>query len=363
MSAPPARRRAGSFCGSVLGASAPPADAAADAADAAARPKPTTMPALVKIDGVPAWMRKDDLLTGYRPLLQSYELCLGSVFALHNQTLNIYSALCCIAWNAALGAMQWRQWQSIDAALIDAGFGAAPDAGVPFGQWVGAGAVPGSVYGWLLAHIVLRMLCWVASAGWHTLEAHSPAVAELWCTLDFLGIYTSFIGMGGNAINALCLATCAAPATRAALLGWGTLASCAAIGCSFTEWFRRDARVSGGVFGVVMASYVLPIAALGWGLPGSPLRFLVWSCTSAALGGACYLTRVPERFVKHRWLDVGAPSHSLWHWGNVPHDFFVLSFTWALSQLALRQGFACPAPAGAHPIAGPIADALGAWWY
>ena len=132
-------------------------------------------------------------------------------------------------------------------------------------------------------------------AAWHTLEAHSPAVADLWCTLDFLGIYTSFIGMGGNAINGLCLATCAAPATRAALLTWGTLASCAAISCSFTERFRSDARVSGGVFGVVMASYVIPITVLGWGLPGSPLRHLMWSCSSAAFGGLCYLTRVPER--------------------------------------------------------------------
>jgi len=79
--------------------------------------------------------------------------------------------------------------------------------------------------------------------------------------------------MGGNATNALCLATCASQTTRAALLCWGTLASCAAIGAFRAR--RPHRRL--------------------W-----PLRHLVRSCGSAARG-LCYLTRVTERFfVKRR---------------------------------------------------------------
>ena len=306
-------------------------------------------------------MRKPDILTGYRALCPNYGVCAASVFRLHNQTLNIFSAAFCVVINVLMGAAQWRAWLAIDARMVEDGFETATHTGQAASrQWVGSGAVPVSIYGWLLAHTVLRVLCWLASVGWHTLESHSPAVADLWCSLDYLGIYTSFIGMGGNCVNALCLGTCAAPATRLALLGWGTLCAVAAIGASCTELFRRDGRVSGGCFALVMFSYMVPIAVLGAGLPGSPLRFLAWSCSCAAVGGLCWFVRVPERFVKRNWLDVAAPSHSLWHWSNVPHDFFVLCFTWELSTLALRQGFACPvAP---HSIASSVADALGFWY-
>ena len=81
--------------------------------------------------------------------------------------------------------------------------------------------------------------------------------------------------MGGNATNALCLATCASQTTRAALLCWGTLASRAAIGA-----FRREE----GRIGVFGRCTTLCVRA-------APTR-----------GGLCYLTRVvTERFfVKRR---------------------------------------------------------------
>ena len=319
--------------------------------------------AMFTIKEVPAHLRQRDLLTGYQGPKSSAMQCLKGVLSVHNQTLNVWSALLLVAFNVCMGLAQWNAWRNIDAHLVQSGVRDS-DAGTPFGFWIGRGAVPGSLYAWLLAHIVLRALCWIFSAGYHILDSHeSRRLRDLWQTLDFLGIYTSFIGMGGNAINALCLATCAAPGTRVALLGCGTVFSCAAIAVSFTARFRADNRVCGGVFGIVMASYVLPITALGMGLPGAPLRHLVSSCTAAACGGLCFVARFPERFIK-RHCDIWAPSHSLWHWSNAPHDFFVLCFTWELSMLALTQGFACPAHSGAANSV--FADALalyGHWWY
>eukprot|EP00937_MAST-01D_sp_MAST-1D-sp2_P007838 g7838.t1 len=222
--------------------------------------------------------------------------------------------------------------------------------GLPFGQMAGWGAIPGSIYGWLIAHAVLRFACWLFSFAYHVLDAHQDGrVRDLAQTLDFVGIYTSFVGMGGNAINALCLSTCSSGTVRAALLGWGTCASCAAIAVSFTARFRADSRVCGGVFGLVMMSYVVPIAALGSGLPGAPLRHLVRSCSAAACGGICFVLRFPERIVKRRF-DVLAPSHSLWHWSNAPHDLFVSWFVWECTALALAQRFQCPPDAASSTL-------------
>ena len=93
------------------------------------------------IKQVPAHLRQQDLLTGYQGPKPSALHCLRGALSVHNQTLNVWSALCLVAFNVRMGMAQWDAWRDIDARLAQGGVRDA-DVGTPFGFWIGRGAVP-----------------------------------------------------------------------------------------------------------------------------------------------------------------------------------------------------------------------------
>jgi hypothetical protein len=119
---------------------------------------------LLGVSEVPEHMASNQfLLTGYRHETPSYRICLGSLFTLHNDTHNAWTALLLVVINISIGV-----------------FGAS--------TLIKQGA-PAGVIAWVIIHGVIRTFCWVASVGMHLLSSFSEEVSFLWNTLDFLGIY------------------------------------------------------------------------------------------------------------------------------------------------------------------------------
>jgi adiponectin receptor len=269
------------------------------------------------------YMQRQDLNTGYRRQAGSFILCIKSILQLHNNTMNIWSAFCCIVINIIMGTMQWNCLRAIDNVLAT--------------HYI---CIPSSVYFWLCTHTILRVLCWIASILWHIFEAHSESVSELWCTLDFIGIYISLWGMGCNAINILCLANCVSETLRFILLGTQTICVFGSVAMYLKKSYIQDNRSREFSFFIITILYYIPIFILGWNLQGAPLKYIVRSLCAIVVGCICYFSRFPESLIPY-YFDLVAPSHSLWHWCSIPHDIYLFCFTWEILNLALRGGFTC----------------------
>lgn len=114
---------------------------------------------------LPEWYQDNEyILTGFRPISNSYRTCLRSMFEIHNQTGNIYSHLLGSLW--MLGLAFWlNDYARTTYADI------SKDDYLVFGL-----CFMGSV------------TCFAVSAVYHTLSNHSCTTSEFCLKLDFLGI-------------------------------------------------------------------------------------------------------------------------------------------------------------------------------
>jgi len=247
---------------------------------------------LIKYVDLPQQWRNNPFVTGgYRFIpLEKWPLLIMSLFALHNETINIHTHLIpFILWLINLKSI------FNTSTIVD-----APE----------------------VAFISFALLCLFSSVLWHTMAgcAH-PKGMELCARIDYVGIgwlISASVGTVvyygfqhcrpdvGNAYLVCCLMTGIAGNTF-----------------PFFKWFdQTEYKHYRIAFFLSMAlTAAAPLATLAYlHSPRQMLAFInpVWpSITSYLIGLVFYATRIPECFLSERyshWLDwCGGGSHAIWH--------------------------------------------------
>eukprot|EP00164_Ancoracysta_twista_P004209 GFYU01005661.1.p1 GENE.GFYU01005661.1~~GFYU01005661.1.p1 ORF type:complete len:335 (-),score=75.79 GFYU01005661.1:186-1190(-) len=275
----------------------------------------------VGINSMPLYLQDNPfILTSYRKLVTTYSSCLLSCFFIHNETANIWSALSLAGLNFGLCL-----FALYNITLVSNVFSTAAFVG-------------------FLAHGLLRTFGWLFSFGMHTFKNCTKGTRDFWMTLDYVGIYMAFIGMGSNAVYLELY--CAPDALRNSLLFMGNMCALLAMRMSFSDEFRGQRWgivVRAAVFIVVVFAFCGPIMAVSLLRPRMHHSWLIALVLSEVLGGACYVLRFPERWFP-RTFDIWANSHVLWHYGNFGFDAGIFIFSYqCLTQLAAHD-FECTAP-------------------
>ena len=159
-----------------LTAASPPLIASSPISTNGEAPLPTAKQ-LLTFDQVPEWKQTNPhILTGYRPISNSYKVCLASWTFIHNETMNTYSHLLLVFPVAGI---------LLRSALVL--MGKVESLTAPRTEDI-------LVFG---VFFLGALACMGFSAAYHTLMCHSEAVANLTRQFDYIGItcliYGSFV--------------------------------------------------------------------------------------------------------------------------------------------------------------------------
>ncbi|THV06749.1 HlyIII-domain-containing protein [Dendrothele bispora CBS 962.96] len=246
---------------------------------------------LISYSDLPEQWRNNPFVTrGYRFIpIERWPLILMSLFAFHNEFLNIHTHL--------IPGLLW---------FLNS---------IPFVNPTGQADMPEKLF------MAFALLCLFSSAVWHTMAgcAH-PASMEFCARVDYVGIGWLISASVGTVVH---YGFQCHPTLGKYFLGLCFLTGLAGNIVPFTEWFNRpEYRGWRIVFFLTLAfSSLAPLATLEmlhsiretlhFMAPVSP------SLVSYLIGLAFYASHVPERFLPQTWsskLDiVGGGSHCIWH--------------------------------------------------
>ncbi|KAK7472932.1 inc metabolism membrane protein [Stygiomarasmius scandens] len=246
---------------------------------------------LISYSDLPEQWRNNPFVTrGYRFIpIERWPLILMSLFAFHNEFLNIHTHL--------IPGLLW---------LLNS---------IPFINPSGQADMPEQLF------MAFALLCLFSSVIWHTMAgcAHSASM-EFCARVDYVGIGWLISASVGTVVH---YGFQCHPALGNYFLGLCFLTGLAGNICPFTDWFNRaEYRGWRIVFFLSLAfSSLAPLATLAiLHSVREMLDFMapvVPSLVSYLIGLAFYASHVPERFLPQRWsskLDIiGGGSHCIWH--------------------------------------------------
>ncbi|KAG8214056.1 hemolysin-III related-domain-containing protein [Butyriboletus roseoflavus] len=242
------------------------------------------------VDLPPQWRNNRFVTRGYRFIpLEKWPLIIMSLFAWHNETLNIHTHL--------VPLMLW---------LINC---------IPLFNSSAPQDIPETAF------ITFALVCLFTSVIWHTMAgcAHHDGM-DLCARIDYVGI--------GWLISASIGTIVYYGFQCHPVLGKFFLACCFLIGVAgnafpFLKWFNDTAyrHVRVGVFLCMAFTAIAPLAVLAYlHSLRQVIEYInpVWpSLISYLIGLTFYVTNTPERFLSPRlshWLDwCGGGSHAIWH--------------------------------------------------
>ncbi|KIK61750.1 hypothetical protein GYMLUDRAFT_42791 [Collybiopsis luxurians FD-317 M1] len=259
------------------------------------------------------WKNNSFVTQGYRFIpIERWPLILMSLFAFHNEFLNIHTHL--------IPGLLW---------LVNC---------IPFMNPSGVEDVPEALF------MTFAIMCLFSSAVWHTMSgcAHCPSM-EFCARVDYVGIGWLISASVGTVVHYGF--QCYPKLGKMFLVGClltGLLGS----SCPFMQWFN-EVRYRGWriVFFLSLAFFSLaPLAGLAiMHSPKAMFSFIspvVPSLISYVVGLVFYATHIPERFIPERWsrhLDkIGGGSHAIWH------CFIVLAVAQHKAAIRMmKEGIAC----------------------
>ncbi|KAI1345275.1 hemolysin-III channel protein Izh2 [Xylariaceae sp. FL0016] len=245
-------------------------------------------------DDLPPWRRDNAyILSGYRPDSHSYLGSLRSVFALHNESVNIWTHLLgCLGFPLA-GLWLWK--------LVAPRYASASDADVLVFAcfFAGAGA------------------CLGMSATFHCLSNHSESVARWGNKLDYSGIVCLIVG---SYVVALYYALFCLPSLMTVYL-YGIFSL--GLGCGIVSWvdqfrmphwrpYRTAVFVGLGISGVIPICHGLTIYGYKSLNERMGLNLVLLQGFLYILGAFLYAVRWPERSFP-RTFDIWFSSHQIFH--------------------------------------------------
>lgn len=255
---------------------------------------PPVVKKLLHWDDLPHWQRDNrHILTGYRPASSSFLLSFQSLAYIHNETVNIYSHLLpsMLAVPAALQLYRELALRYETACRPDL---------VAFGCFF-AGAA----------------FCLGMSATYHTIVNHSPTVARIGNTLDYVGIVGLIVG---SFVPSVYYGFYCIPALQrlywTMICGIGFLCCCVSVIPQFRtpRWrpFRAAMFVGMGLSAVFPVIHGLQMYGVEQMTRLIGLRWLLLQGFLYILGAGIYAARVPERLRPGKFDIVGS-SHQIFH--------------------------------------------------
>jgi adiponectin receptor len=261
------------------------------------------------------WRSNPYVIRGYRFIpIERWPLIIMSLFAFHNQTLNIHTHL-----------IPFIMWSVSFISVISSGTLAADGPGVAF--------------------TAFTLVCLFSSVLWHTMAGCAHPVGRDFCArVDYVGIGWLISASVGTLVyyGFQCY-----PYLGQIFLAFSLLIGIACNIFSFMDWFNtyeyRMWRIS--FFLALGFTTLAPLTTLIY-LHGTEQMFQFMnpvgpSIVSYLLGLGFYATQIPERFVVDKklahWLDsIGVGSHAIWH------VFIVLGMSQYKAAIErMRNGIGC----------------------
>ncbi|XP_075243032.1 adiponectin receptor protein-like isoform X2 [Convolutriloba macropyga] len=243
---------------------------------------------LIAHAALPEWLKDNDFLhQNHRPPIPCIATCFRSVFAIHSETVNI--------WTHLIGSL----------ILV----------GITFWFFVRPSNVP---YTWqkilvFLAFFLSAVACMTFSWLYHTLYCHSAQMSSLFSKLDYSGIAILILG---SFVPWLYYGFYCDQAHMMFYIGtMVVLSTCSIILCM---WDRMSSPVyrplRTGTFVALGLSGVVPFghSVLKHGLEHTKFPYLVTVALLYIGGALIYAFRVPERFLPGK-LDIWGHSHQIFH--------------------------------------------------
>lgn len=128
------------------------------------------LPRLLTKAQVPTWYKQAFIHSGYRPVTGSVRSCFASLGHVHNETVNVFSHLV-PATLALVGVFYMPSYLG---------------SRFPQASWVDQLV--------LALYLSTTVLCFTASALYHTLLCHSQCYFDLWVRIDYVAIILQILG-------------------------------------------------------------------------------------------------------------------------------------------------------------------------
>ncbi|GAA5949078.1 hypothetical protein JCM21900_004851 [Sporobolomyces salmonicolor] len=274
---------------------------------------------LLTFDQLAPWQKDNKFVrSGYRRLTRSYWKCLGTIFQVHNESVNIWThlfgsllAVFAVAYllldlSPTSSLSKERQGWYAPFAGIPYHFPHESQPSVTFAETVG-----------LALFLVSAAVCLGLSAFFHTFMAHSKEICHRWNRLDYVGIVVLISGTFPATTH---LGFFCDPHLRDTYIGLIYAAAAATIMVVISPHARTPAyrRMRTWLFISLGLSAVFPVghAVYRYGLEEASANIsLFWLVLGGALyiaGALLYAERCPERFAPGK-LDFFGSSHQIFH--------------------------------------------------
>ena len=249
---------------------------------------------VVSFDSLPSWLKDNEYLRhGYRPPMQSFSKCFGSIFRMHTETWNIWThlfgvvmfcviALCVYVFEMSkISLLPWYEQLIIGAFFLGA------------------------------------ILCLGFSFLFHTVSNHSEDVAHLFSRLDYSGI-TALIT--GSCIPCYYYVFYCESFSRylhivmLILLCFLCLSICLVKKFSTPEFrvMRVVLFIAFGFYSFIPGLQIVLQDGFAYANAAYPLSSLLQMASVYVSGAGLYAARIPERFFPGKF-DIWASSHQLFH--------------------------------------------------
>ncbi|KJZ73331.1 hypothetical protein HIM_07335 [Hirsutella minnesotensis 3608] len=245
-------------------------------------------------DDLPAWRRDNAFIrSGYRSVAGSYRRSLGSLFYLHNESVNIWSHLVGALFAAVAGLYLY--------CVIHPRYHSATGADVVVFSCFFGGA----------------FLCLGMSATFHALLDHSEEVARWGNKLDYTGIVALIVG---SYVPALYYGFCCQPKL---LTGYLSLICVLGSGCAAVSWiekfrspawrpYRAAMFIGLGLSGVIPILHGITVYGFREFDQKMSITLITIHGAMYIFGAVLYAVRWPERsFPGH--FDIWGSSHQIFH--------------------------------------------------
>ncbi|KAJ5759046.1 hemolysin-III channel protein Izh2 [Penicillium odoratum] len=255
---------------------------------------PTQQQQLLSYNDIPAWYSDNPyILTGYRPISNSTQSCLSSLFYLHNESVNIYTHL---VPSISLLLAEWTLYQYIQI-------------------WYPHAAIQDQA---IFAFFLLTAtICLGMSAIFHTLMNHSEKVCNRWLQLDFIGIVILTMGNFVSGIHMVFYCE-----RRLKYIYWGMTGILGASSLMVLvnprfqglQWrtFRVGTFMAMGLSGIAPLVHGVAVFGFSQMMRQSGAPFYIAEGVLLGLGAVVYTARVPESFGPGKF-DIFGSSHQIFH--------------------------------------------------
>ena len=249
---------------------------------------------VVSFDSLPCWLKDNEYLRhGYRPPMQSFSRCFGSMFRMHTETWNIWTHLFGVVMFCVL-------------ALCVYVFGMSKISLLPWHEQLIIGAF-----------FLGAIMCLSFSFLFHTVSNHSEDVAHLFSRLDYSGI-TALIT--GSCIPVYYyLFYCASFSRYLHIIILIMLSFLCMSVCLIKKFSAPEFRVIRATLFVSFASYsfipslqVILQDGFAYAEAAYSLSSILQMGSVYVSGAGLYAARIPERFFPGKF-DIWASSHQLFH--------------------------------------------------